>query len=478
MVRGGGDMLRLAMFGVEISPITIQDAIRVTRALGTRFLWIDSLCIIQDSEEDKHRELASMRDVYRYAYVTIDAARTAKASEGFLQDCRPLDPAVTLPFIGFLPVKGEPRVTSGNPEMRIGTIYLDVPRSDTMTGVEPTSSGGSETGRRGWCLQESMLSTRSLVFSSETLQLRCQALTQNIGGAGHLGQSDPPRLPDVILRPRRPIERGSDEWKKIHRTWHRIVEDYSRRLLSYSADKLLACAAIAEMFAPALGPDYLAGLWRTTLLSDLLWRRDKGHSMTSNQPPQKDARAPSWSWASFDGPVQFLPYSETAVAMVEVVECSTAPQDKSLPLGPVQAGGTLVLRARLVPSLPYYDNDSERIALVPVAHRSRDAPRCFQLYAQFDRQVGLRRNSLQGVSVCSPRELWMIPLVRNAVGHPDIQGLIVERAKESTLTSTQPARQQGQRHVYRRVGFCGNYWYPARDVAVLDRVPIVEITLI
>ncbi|KAJ8463325.1 hypothetical protein ONZ51_g10327 [Trametes cubensis] len=464
-----------------VLPQTILDAIRVTRALGMIFLWIDSLCIIQDSEEDKHRELASMRDVYRYAYVTIDAARTARASDGFLQDCQPLNPGVTLPFIGFPPVRRKPQGASGNPEIPVGTVYLDVPRSDTMTGVEPASSGKSETGRRGWCLQESMLSTRSLVFSPETLQLRCQALTQNIGGAGHLGQSDPPRLPDVILRPRRPIERGSDEWKKIHRTWHRIVEDYSRRLLSYSEDKLLACAAIAEMFSPALGPDYLAGLWRATLLRDLLWQRDEDQLPTSNQPgqhPQKDARAPSWSWASFDGPVQFLPRSETAVAMAEVVKCSATPQDEHLPLGPIQAGGTLVLRARLIPSLPYYDNDSERIELLPLARKYRDAPRCLQLYARFDRQVELLRNSLQGVSLRGPRELWMIPLVRNTVGHPDIQGLIVERAEESTLPATLTAQQGGQMNVYRRVGFCGNYWYPARDVAVFDRVPRVEITLI
>ena len=106
-----------------ILPQTIQDAIRVTRALGILFLWIDSLCIIQDSDEDKHRELASMRDVYRYAYVTIDAARTAMVTEGFLHDCRPLSVDATLPFI--CPSECEDSwVVVANPVTEVGKVYL------------------------------------------------------------------------------------------------------------------------------------------------------------------------------------------------------------------------------------------------------------------------------------------------------------------------------------------------------------------
>lgn len=83
---------------------TIRDAIYVTHMLGFRWLWIDSLCIIQDSDEDKAHEIGRMHHIYRYSHLTIMAASANGVSESFLQE-RPfpdLDPhnSITgLPFI-------------------------------------------------------------------------------------------------------------------------------------------------------------------------------------------------------------------------------------------------------------------------------------------------------------------------------------------------------------------------------------------
>ncbi|KAI0653356.1 heterokaryon incompatibility protein-domain-containing protein [Cubamyces menziesii] len=99
--------MNLSSYKVKIDPAilprTILDAIHVTRALGIYLLWIDSLCIVQDSEKDLHHELARMRDVYRHAYLTIDAASAAKVSEGFLQDwdLNPMPDAEGLQFPGW-----------------------------------------------------------------------------------------------------------------------------------------------------------------------------------------------------------------------------------------------------------------------------------------------------------------------------------------------------------------------------------------
>lgn len=94
----------LSKYLVGIDPLllppTITDAIHVTHTvLRVRFLWIDSVCIIQDSREDKHREVAKMRDVYDYAFLTIDAANAASVSQGFLHDGQPLDSSRAIPFI-------------------------------------------------------------------------------------------------------------------------------------------------------------------------------------------------------------------------------------------------------------------------------------------------------------------------------------------------------------------------------------------
>lgn len=53
---------------------TIQDAIKVTRALSIEYLWVDALCIIRDSPEDKSRELAAMGDIHAQSTITIGAA--------------------------------------------------------------------------------------------------------------------------------------------------------------------------------------------------------------------------------------------------------------------------------------------------------------------------------------------------------------------------------------------------------------------
>ncbi|KAJ8462322.1 hypothetical protein ONZ51_g10976 [Trametes cubensis] len=264
-------------------PQTIRDAVRVTQALGVRFLWMDSLCIVQDSQEDMHRELTRMRDVYRYAYVTIDAASAASVNEGFLKDRRPLNADAMLPFI----CPRDPAETSTSKTPQIGMVYLvndddsAADRKDVLTHGDGHDSG--YTGGRAWCLQEALLSTRSLVFTSETLQLRCYTETRNVGGAKHDDERSLPRLPEATLRhydANVQVAQDSDEWKDIYTRWWTIVRDYSRRSLTNPSDKLTAFAGLAQMFAPMLGPDYLAGLWRGSLLNDLLWWRDSPNTST------------------------------------------------------------------------------------------------------------------------------------------------------------------------------------------------------
>jgi hypothetical protein len=74
----------LSCIEMQALPQTIQDAVHVTRQLCVKFLWVDALCIIQDSERDKVHELARMHRYYRNALVVISAAGAANADEGFL----------------------------------------------------------------------------------------------------------------------------------------------------------------------------------------------------------------------------------------------------------------------------------------------------------------------------------------------------------------------------------------------------------
>lgn len=74
--------------GIRFSslPKTLQDAIVVTQKLGLQYLWVDSLCIIQDDPQDLTREIANMANIFKCAFVTISAASAPRVDRGFLED--------------------------------------------------------------------------------------------------------------------------------------------------------------------------------------------------------------------------------------------------------------------------------------------------------------------------------------------------------------------------------------------------------
>ena len=72
-------------------PQSILDAIKVTRKLGFRFLWVDSLCILQDSAEDTLEEISAMGTIYQNSAVTIAAASAGKVGDGFLHERAPIE---------------------------------------------------------------------------------------------------------------------------------------------------------------------------------------------------------------------------------------------------------------------------------------------------------------------------------------------------------------------------------------------------
>ncbi|KAF8970212.1 heterokaryon incompatibility protein-domain-containing protein [Flammula alnicola] len=243
--------------GIDVSslPKTIQDAINCTHELGLRYLWIDSLCILQDSAEDKEREIPLMCDIYRNAYVTIIAASASKVSEGFLQDRRePVD--TRLPF--------------WCPDGRQGTISAE------EEGTKPTA-GVEQVDHRAWCYQERVLSPRALIYASDTLRYRCQAVEDKVGDvAFHFppAVTDGLRLPDTMHSTKPPSSNtlSEEELKTLRSAWWKIVSEYSKRLLTNSSDKLLAISGIAQLFRRYFGSNnrYIAGLWEQDLSANVL----------------------------------------------------------------------------------------------------------------------------------------------------------------------------------------------------------------
>jgi hypothetical protein len=88
--------------------------------------------------------------------------------------------------------------------------------------------------------------------------------------------------------------------------WHLLVEDYSRRKLTFLTDKLPAIAGIAHVFHSSHSGPFLAGIWGEELPIGLLWRHTCSETERSGRRPKELETLPSWSWTSVEGPVSWL----------------------------------------------------------------------------------------------------------------------------------------------------------------------------
>lgn len=259
-------------------PKTIQDAIIVTRGIGLSYLWVDALCIIQDDKDDKQEQIALMHSIFRGSWVTIAAAEAVRSTDGFLQ----------------------PR-NLGQPT-KLKARFDDNVFSEIALYHEtiPSDPSNSALCRRGWTYQETQLSTRILFYDSPQLKYIC------IEGMHSDGGNDPR---ESLVR--RSIDPGNQKHERLDHpySWGAIVDAYTQRDLSYEDDKLLAIAALAEEYSQAKNVGrYLAGMWEVDFLRQCLWTV-WSHYMTKYRRPSK-YRAPSWSWASWDGEITDVDFSK------------------------------------------------------------------------------------------------------------------------------------------------------------------------
>lgn len=70
----------------EALDCSIRDAILVTRELSFKYMWIDALCIPQDDNETKAKEISRMAQIYGCLTLTIYASRALSVQEGFLTE--------------------------------------------------------------------------------------------------------------------------------------------------------------------------------------------------------------------------------------------------------------------------------------------------------------------------------------------------------------------------------------------------------
>nr|ADT63909.1 HET domain protein pin-c1 [Neurospora crassa] len=307
-------------------PRTFRDAIEITRKLGHRYLWIDSLCIIQDDEQDWAYEAALMAKIYSHAFCMLSALSSNDSSEGLRLE--PLDEDSS--YMDLMttshasPAGGSGIIKSDMDESFIWfRISIHLEAWDIIYGGKSYHDTISPLCTRAWTLQESRLSRRVIYFAKHQVLWMCEELEgtaqrpwnhpiYSAWGPELLFKEWPglkERLESLTLvqdRDGNPVPSAvtvtslllayRGEW-----SWWEMVRDYSSRLITKVTDRLPALSGLAKFHQRNYfsGQRYVAGLWSARLEKELLW------DVRSNLSTQRPAEfiAPSWSWASIDGGV-------------------------------------------------------------------------------------------------------------------------------------------------------------------------------
>ncbi|KAL2672593.1 hypothetical protein Neosp_013306 [[Neocosmospora] mangrovei] len=202
---------------------------------------------------------------------------------------------------------------------------------------------------RGWCFQESVLSRRVLYYGTKQIYWECGEGFQAANGIP--GPNLFPKsgagvntLAEFLLQDfstmQVPFE--GEMRRKLLWNYYATVSSYSRRKLTFSTDKLPAFSGLVQRLQPLIGYDYLAGLWAGDIKQGLLWGPyETGKSLEYVQP----YRAPSWSWASRNGPIYFrreLHDKASDPNDVEILKAEVRPKDTRAPFAEVTEGHLLL----------------------------------------------------------------------------------------------------------------------------------------
>ncbi|KAH8677951.1 heterokaryon incompatibility protein-domain-containing protein [Xylariales sp. PMI_506] len=293
-------------------PQGFQDAISVARSLGLKYLWIDCLCIIQDSIADWETESLEMRMIYANSVCNICATGVPDNSSGFLAQVEGTD----LPLPPSVQPAWAPQVAGGWSIVDPFFWWSDVTNKPLL--------------RRGWVFQERFLAPRVIHFGSDQMLWECTTLDAcevypkglPLRAVGHTGFKSLDIIFDesVDQSTTASLENQSVYLtnEDLLRIWCDVVESYSRTSLSKSVDKLIALAGVAEFIFNLHALDtsappgrYVAGIFSNHFIPMLEWHAVdvlRPHQVAHRPGPGSHA-APSWSWASINGRVfyEYLP---------------------------------------------------------------------------------------------------------------------------------------------------------------------------
>ena len=321
-------------------PKTFRDAVQIARHLGFNYLWIDSLCIMQDSAEDWRKESAYMQEIYRFSSCTIAATAAAAGEVGCFSSRG-----------GSLP---EP--------LKLAVRWYDMAdeREYLLLNKEYVARQlrRAPLNQRGWVVQERVLSPRTLHFGASQVfwecseSLTCETFPRQLPLNFLTGSNESlvRKCNSILLGVESTYEQTEvGRIEQLHSMWSALVGMYAGCALTRPEDKLVALSGLAKRFAEALPSDeYLAGLWKGNLPHNLMWSVVSPERRGGMLPVRPDRyRAPSWSWASVDAALSTSDvYFDKDIVLIDCLDVWTQTMSDD-PTGQV-TGGLLRIRCRLI----------------------------------------------------------------------------------------------------------------------------------
>ncbi|KAI9148809.1 heterokaryon incompatibility protein [Paramyrothecium foliicola] len=328
-------------------PATFRHAVAVTRNLGISYLWIDALCIIQNSVKDWATEALTMHEVYSSAICTLAATFSYDGNGGLFKHRNPAS---------VNPVCVQP-VWADDPDVELLVRPLDYWR------IHITDA---PLNQRGWVVQERVLSRRIIHFGMNQILWECDTidccegfpaglptiagdrntrfkgleletdgfdLMNNALKKLEIRETSSAQAPAEASKEKKPhaIQEGHETGLEGYYLWSQVLEKYTVTRLTKGSDKLVAISGLVKHFQTFLKDEFVSGLWRSILPSQLLWKVEDGAEVstfvhpdlaearweeyktnargTVNASRSEVWRAPTWSWASIDGQIAAPPPS-------------------------------------------------------------------------------------------------------------------------------------------------------------------------
>lgn len=346
-------------------PATIMDAIIITRMLKIRYLWVDALCIIQDSPSDWARECKQMGKIYEKAILVLRAETALDANHGLFPRLKYRQTAA-IELHAPRKKKSKKRKHRNFRPNRVKGNTVFIREAGTSGSNESEITHGMAVSQpiytRGWVYQERFFGIRTVVFGSEEIGWECRSCQACECRVNCRMQPVEPikalkSSPSHAATTESTVEStiGLPTYREWFWQWREHLEAFTKLRLTKDTDRLAAISGVASHFlevrnatAPSATPEhYISGLWRSNISAELMWRTWGGTSLD-----HRVEGLPSWSWASVTAPINFSVFYDNLYGERNNKDVQWTLQDSGNPFGATSTA-RLSVESRLFPAILY-----------------------------------------------------------------------------------------------------------------------------